>query len=275
MSTGARNMNTSPEDTCPDCGKVVAAGKLSSTTLKGRKMCRVCAMLRWRYGLSNTQYMTLWDTQGGKCAICPKLLAEDWRPSVDHDHSCCPSERSCGLCVRGILCNNCNVALGCVNDSSRHAALSLEYLQRPRVDLVSLLGLSEFPLPTDVSGKCCTKCGLFRPMSQFPLRTKSRTPYSWCARCVCLHKYGLTQRTYLALQQVQGSECAMCRSKPSTSHSFAVDHDHSCCAGRKTCGGCLRGLLCSDCNRFIGYVKDDLDTIKNMVVYLEKSIDRD
>lgn len=36
---------------------------------------------------------------------------------IDHDHKCCPRGGSCGRCVRGWLCHNCNSALGFVQDS--------------------------------------------------------------------------------------------------------------------------------------------------------------
>lgn len=49
---------------------------------------------------------------------------------VDHDHSCCPSKRSCGECVRGFLCVRCNTAAGMVLDDPRIAQGLSEYLAR-------------------------------------------------------------------------------------------------------------------------------------------------
>lgn len=51
--------------------------------------------------------------------------------------------------------------------------------------------------------------------------------------------------------------------------SMSIDHDHACCPGDTTCGNCIRGLLCRDCNLMIGHAKDNLDTLKKAVEYLE------
>jgi hypothetical protein len=47
---------------------------------------------------------------------------------VDHDHRCCPGDKSCGQCVRGLLCQNCNAAAGMVGDDPSRARALADYL---------------------------------------------------------------------------------------------------------------------------------------------------
>lgn len=66
------------------------------------------------YGLTTTDYLRLLFEQDYKCAICrAELKTLDRSLSVDHDHKCCPTTRSCcGRCIRGLLCASCNYRLG-------------------------------------------------------------------------------------------------------------------------------------------------------------------
>lgn len=52
--------------------------------------------------------------------------------TVDHDHACCPGDRSCGRCVRGFLCVYCNSAAGMLGDDAVRAQMLADYLQRTR-----------------------------------------------------------------------------------------------------------------------------------------------
>jgi hypothetical protein len=65
--------------------------------------------LWYRYKMTPSEYASMLERQGGVCAVCCAPPG-DRRLSVDHDHACCPEpERSCGVCVRGILCQKCNL----------------------------------------------------------------------------------------------------------------------------------------------------------------------
>ena len=49
---------------------------------------------------------------------------------VDHDHDCCPvSSYSCGRCVRGLICRDCNTAAGLLADEPKRARALGDYLE--------------------------------------------------------------------------------------------------------------------------------------------------
>lgn len=79
-------------------------------------------------------------------------------------------------------------------------------------------------------------------------------------------KYKMTQAMYEGLLEQQGGVCAVCGGLPNRNY-LAVDHDHSCCPTEKTCGNCIRGLLCGSCNSFLGRVNDNP---QSLLEYLKK-----
>lgn len=86
--------------------------------------------LRNLYHLTAEQYSMLFVRQANLCP-CGVLLTEEVIPNVDHNHSCCPGRKSCGKCVRGILCRRCNRVLGLLNENPLLLpSYLLEYLKK-------------------------------------------------------------------------------------------------------------------------------------------------
>jgi hypothetical protein len=82
-------------------------------------------------------------------------------------------------------------------------------------------------------------------------------------------RYGMTYQQYNEKLAEQDGVCAICR-QPETAESprtrerrkLAVDHCHA--------GGHVRGLLCTNCNLGLGGFRDNLDTIRAAIAYLER-----
>jgi len=94
-------------------------------------------------------------------------------------------------------------------------------------------------------------------------------------RCDALHlwyTFGMTEADYDRMLERQGGVCAICGGPEPNKSRFSVDHDHMCCPGRKSCGKCVRGLLCRQCNTGIGNLGESPDTLRAAIEYLEESM---
>lgn len=78
-----------------------------------------------RHGLTIDQYNNLYNKYSGKCWICKVEKCE----VIDHNHNCCKSAYSCGTCVRGLLCQKCNQAIGLLGENKDTIFSILEYLK--------------------------------------------------------------------------------------------------------------------------------------------------
>lgn len=81
-------------------------------------------------------------------------------------------------------------------------------------------------------------------------------------------KYGVTYEFYEELLEKQNHRCAICgQSETRKSNGvpilMAVDHDHDT--------GKIRGVLCNNCNRALGLLKDDTDVLRKAIEYLENA----
>lgn len=130
---------------CPSCGFTKPPSDFGPDKRRkdGRRVyCRDCrnkkardtyfgnaSMRRHGYWLTASDYYSLLTEQLSGCSVCRYNPYQDdepgrttWRLNVDHDHS--TGE------VRGLLCRNCNRALGLLQDNPEIVSALLDYLVR-------------------------------------------------------------------------------------------------------------------------------------------------
>jgi hypothetical protein len=82
--------------------------------------------------------------------------------------------------------------------------------------------------------------------------------------------FGITLQDYLDLKSKQGRRCAICGEHETMKHhrgvvnQLSVDHDHVT--------GVVRGLLCQQCNRALGLLKDSIDVLLKAAEYLKRNM---
>jgi len=96
--------------------------------------------LRLSYKLTVEDFEKMVEQQGGLCCCGKPLVVENGKtPCVDHDHACCPTNKTCGKCLRGILCMRCNMVLGLLEDNHNLLPKFLsDYLKRYECKSVGL-----------------------------------------------------------------------------------------------------------------------------------------
>lgn len=80
-------------------------------------------------------------------------------------------------------------------------------------------------------------------------------------------KFGITPEQYNEMLIKQNGVCAIClkpeiRCVKGRISNLAIDHNHIT--------GKIRGLLCYSCNIGLGMFKDNSQTLRNAILYLEK-----
>lgn len=116
----------------PDRVAAYQAKYMSSPEAKAIKRA---ALLR-KFHLTPDQYDVMLTEQGGVCAICREPETRQHRGygsvialAVDHDHRCCPDKgSSCGKCIRGLLCDRCNLCR--FPDDARILRAAADYFER-------------------------------------------------------------------------------------------------------------------------------------------------
>jgi len=118
-------------------------------------------------------------------------------------------------------------------------------------------GVLETRLGGRASTGVCSVCG-----------TTELFEYGKCRPCLVQYKYwhkikqkyGITREDWERIRDEQGGRCALCDRKPK---ELVVDHCHET--------GVVRGLVCRGCNVALGRLGDNLESIKRVIEYLERS----
>ena len=125
---------------------------------------------------------------------------------------------------------------------------------------------------------CCNSECRETDRKQFTKNVRGKFGLSdYCKRCIrqrqlagwdkyrAAHFLRTYQLTAAALRKL-GKTCRVCRSK----NRLQVDHDHACCPGTRSCGKCVRGLLCPRCNRALGLFRDSPTLLERAAHYLRE-----
>jgi hypothetical protein len=81
--------------------------------------------IKRHYGISRQEYESLLATQGQGCAICSRRSHSHKHLAVDHCHT---SGK-----VRGLLCKDCNTALGLFQDDPSRLVRASWYLRKGKI----------------------------------------------------------------------------------------------------------------------------------------------
>jgi hypothetical protein len=96
-------------------------GYRSKNTERSRELVEN-SRVKATYGITLAEKKEIWESQGECCAACRARDNGGRRWTIDHDHD--TGE------IRGLLCKNCNTALGMVGDSPYRLTALLGYLGR-------------------------------------------------------------------------------------------------------------------------------------------------
>jgi len=138
--------------------------------------------------------------------------------------------------------------------------------------------------------KSCNKCGIVKPISDYYVKKKGKKGqnlyHGQCKKCINAlnlknyygatedqvlkrkennlrthlnRKYGLTLEDFSAMVLKQNNKCEICSCD--MQDDAQVDHNHTT--------GKVRALLCRPCNMSLGLLKENTETLYNMISYIK------
>jgi hypothetical protein len=82
----------------------------------------------------------------------------------------------------------------------------------------------------------------------------------------------MTLADWAELWRRQHGCCYLCLEPlPGDDSEVHIDHDQSCCPPSRSCARCRRGLSHRDCNRLIGFTRDDPELLELIAANLRRA----
>jgi hypothetical protein len=107
-------------------------------------------------------------------------------------------------------------------------------------------------------GSECRECFKKRVTKSRKLKNMSKLPKT-------KNSLKMSQEYFENQIRIQGYKCAICKIEFTTKLKPCVDHCH------KT--GNYRGILCSSCNKALGFLNDNISSLKRAIKYLKKEVE--
>jgi hypothetical protein len=129
-------------------GTHVKICKRGHPRVEGELKCRVCRAkavrnwnknnpekvkalhLKFKFKIIPEKFAAKLEKQNNACDICHLEFSSENLPCMDHNRKCCSGDRSCGECLRSLLCSRCNAGIGSLLDSTIILESAIQYLKK-------------------------------------------------------------------------------------------------------------------------------------------------
>lgn len=134
-----------------------------------------------------------------------------------------------------------------------------------------------------MDSKRCSGCGVWKTLDYFHKHKRCRGGVTTvCKECTLerckkrqstekyktkrseydrVRRYNLSTEEYNLLVLKQQDKCGLCEVSDNNGRSWCIDHSHS--------DNRVRGLLCTHCNLLLGHAKDNKETLRKAILWLE------
>ena len=126
----------------------------------------------------------------------------------------------------------------------------------------------KYPQKTFKDKSCKNCCTLFSPKAPSHLYCSQECADEGITTAYLKRTYGITYKDYNELLKAQNHKCGICGGEGFTMKEehkvkLVVDHDH---LTRK-----VRGLLCHNCNRALGLLHDDVESLNKAIDWVSET----